>query len=115
MEMIEEGKSALILLAFLVWFVPFNLHAQRCEETPSKQTGKLMEKGLDHKNFDIHRRIAFLKQATEEDPQFASAWYALGNAYVMLAQMEGNGYLTAFKKYFSAVRYPFPSVCASIT
>lgn len=103
MEMIEEGKSALILLAFLVWFVPFNMHAQRCEETPLKQTGKLMEKGLDHKNFDIHRRIAFLKQATEEDPQFASAWYALGNAYVMLAQMEGNGYLTAEKYFLNAI------------
>lgn len=101
--MIEEGKSALILFALLGWFMPVNLYAQRCEEAPSKKIIKLMEKGLDQKNYDIHRRIAFLKQATEEDPQFASAWYALGNAYVILAQTEGNGYLTAEKYFLSTI------------
>jgi outer membrane protein OmpA-like peptidoglycan-associated protein len=96
MKKLKRIAAGMAVLLFA--FAPY-VSAQRCEEAPSKKAAKLLERGSDPKKSDIHTRIALLTQATEEDPQFASAWYALGAAYVSLASMNGTGYQAA-EKYF---------------
>ena len=91
-------------LTGLVFLLPLFVRAQtNCGPTESKKAGKLFEKGINRKVYDTEERIEFLRKSVEEDPEFAQAWYALGQCLVTKSKAMGTGVEPSRKAFEHAI------------
>jgi len=61
----------------------------QCQENDNKKAQKLFEKGIDKKKYEIKERQEYLRNALEENPDFANAYFELGNCIITLYKGSG--------------------------
>ena len=74
-----------------------------CKAIDNAKAKKLYEKGTDKKKFEFKERQEFLKQAIDEEPEYAEAYNALGNCAVTIAKGDGSSFAPAQKYFLKAV------------
>ncbi len=75
----------------------------QCSENDSKKAQKLFDKGVDKNKYEIKERQAFLRDALEENPDFAAAYYELGNTVITLYKANGSPLGNAKAYYVKAI------------
>lgn len=63
---------------------------QECGATDNKKAIKLYEQGTDKKKYDKNQRVAFLKEAVDEDPNYAAALFMLSYERAKTAMVDGK-------------------------
>jgi len=89
-----------IIISFVVFIQPLRGYAQKednevkspCNEITNKKAVKLYEKGIDKKNKSLEEKIHFLKEATDLEPDYAEALYALADGQRRTANVRGTSY-----------------------
>jgi len=92
-----------VIIVLLLCFKCFWTIAQ-CPENDNKKAQKLYEKGTDKKRYEnIRDRQIYLREAIEENPDFAAAYYELGNTVITLYKANGDPLSNAKTYYAKAV------------
>lgn len=73
-----------------------------CDEDISEKAIKLVEKAKDRKKYSKEKRIEFLRDALEEEEDYAEANYMLGMEVIKTAIARGSGHSSSIK-YFEKV------------
>lgn len=84
-----------------------SLIAQDCDEDVSEKAKKLVEKAKDRKKYDKPKRLEFLRDALEEEEDYAEANYLLAIETIKTQRSKGGGYSTAIK-YLEKVKANCP-------
>lgn len=63
---------------------------QECGATDNKKAQKLYEQGTDRKKYDKNQRVAFLKEAVDEDPNYAAALFMLSYERAKTCMVDGK-------------------------
>ncbi len=82
-------------LTLLFFTLSFSILAQnKCEGTDNKKAEKLYKKGIDKKN-SKSERIAYLKQALQEDENYIDANWKLADVLTKTARLKGESFIKA--------------------
>ena len=90
-----RAVSAIIIVILLnVVFVPSVL-AQDCDEDVSEKAKKLVEKAKDRRKYDKAKRLEFLRDALDEEEDYAEANFMLAIEIIKTQRAKGGSYKTA--------------------
>ena len=81
--------------------------AQECDEDISEKAKKLVEKAKDRRKYDKAKRMEFLRDALEEEEDYAEANYMIAIESIKTARARGGGYST-ITKYLERVKAACP-------
>ena len=93
----SEIKGKLKRSSWLLLFILLSCNAwsqEGCEGTESKKAEKLLKKGLDKKN-SKSERIAYIKEAIQEDEEYTDAHWELAEILTKTARLKGTSYAQA--------------------
>lgn len=90
-----RAVSAIIIVILLnIVFAPSVL-AQDCDEDVSEKAKKLVEKAKDRRKYDKAKRLAFLRDALDEEEDYAEANFMLAIETVKTQRAKGGSFKTA--------------------
>ncbi|MBD78495.1 MAG: hypothetical protein CL840_06220 [Crocinitomicaceae bacterium] len=89
---------SLLVLVLSIWcFASYS--QEECDEDVSQKAVNLCTKGKDKKKYSKEKRMAYLRDALEEEEDFAEANFLLGIETIKTAMYKGTGHGAAIK-YF---------------
>lgn len=101
-----------IALGIIFYLISIQISfGQECPEISNSKAKKLLEKAKE-KKYEFEERQKFLRQALELEPDFAEAYYEMGNIYIIQSKINGFGpgqAETNFKKVVELCPQNFPN------
>jgi len=109
-------RSYFILILILIAVVvikPKTIIAQECDENISEKAVKLVEKAKDRKKYDKTKRLVFLRDALEDEEDYAEANYMLAIETIKTQRSKGGSFSTV-TKYLEKVKANCPDFHSDI-